>query len=155
MKAMEPTVEVVKDLAEWSKWIPFAQARTSAPRVPGVYLAREGANGALVYVGMAGERRGQGIRGRLTIYARGRALASGLGEAVLDRALSDTNWLRERMTEADRDEPRRAKEWGVLAFERADLHVCWAVTADRSTAADLERRVITALQRHQLWNRRR
>ena len=72
------------------------------PRLPGVYLAREGATGELVYVGMAGERRGQGIRERLTIYARGKALASGLGEAVFDRALADPEWLRDRLTESNR-----------------------------------------------------
>ena len=45
--------------------VPFDAAATAAPRVPGVYLARQAA-GDLVYVGMAGERRGQGVRARLT-----------------------------------------------------------------------------------------
>jgi hypothetical protein len=40
---------------------------------------------------MAGERRGQGIRGRLNVYGSGKALASGLGEAVMDRALADVH----------------------------------------------------------------
>lgn len=148
-------VEVIRDIADWSRWAPFAQARASAPRVQGVYLAREGPEGALVYVGMAGERRGQGIHGRLTIYSRGRALASGLGEAVLDRALQDAQWLHQRLNEVEHGTIRRAKEWGVLAFERADLHVCWTVTTDRATAADLEKRVLAALEQHELWNRRR
>jgi hypothetical protein len=43
---------------------------------------------------MAAERRGQGIRGRLTVYRRGRAAVSGLGEAAMDRALRDPDWLR-------------------------------------------------------------
>ncbi len=71
---------VIDDLAQWSPWLPFADACRCAPRVPGVYLAREGKHGPLVYVGMADERRGKGLHDRLTIYARGKALASGLGE---------------------------------------------------------------------------
>jgi hypothetical protein len=47
-------------LAAWSPWLPFAQAAADSPRVPGVYLARRGKLGELVYVGMAGERRGAG-----------------------------------------------------------------------------------------------
>ncbi len=148
-------MEVIRDFADWSRWVPFTEARVSAPREPGVYLAREGPLGALVYVGMAGERRGQGIRGRLTIYSRGRALASGLGEAVFDRALQDALWLHQRLTDLQQGTARRAKEWGVLAFERANLHMCWTVTTDRATAADLENRILAALEQHNLWNRRR
>ena len=51
----------------------------------GVYLAREGEQGPLVYLGMAGSG-GAGLHGRPTIYNRGKALASGLGGAVLDPA---------------------------------------------------------------------
>jgi len=148
-------LDVVDQLADWSPWFPFDQVRTAAPKNPGVYLAREGCDGELVYVGMAGERRGQGLRGRLTIYARGRALASGLGEAVLDRAFADPVWLRERLAEAEAQHARRAKLWGVLAFERADLHMCWSVTQDRAMAVDLERRVLSALVQFDLWNRLR
>lgn len=72
-------LEIVHRLADWSDWAPFSAAHELAPLVPGVYLAREGADGELVYVGMAYERHGKGIRGRLTVYARGKALASGLG----------------------------------------------------------------------------
>ena len=45
---------------EWSDWIPFAEGLAIAPRVPGVYMAREGATDAVVYIGMAGERSGGG-----------------------------------------------------------------------------------------------
>ena len=58
-----------------------------------MYLAREGLDGPIVYVGMAGERRGKGIRGRLNVYGSGKALVSGLGEAVMDRALADVDWV--------------------------------------------------------------
>jgi hypothetical protein len=118
-----------------------------------VYLAREGSDGPIVYVGMAGERRGQGIRGRLNVYSRGKALVSGLGEAVMDRALADTGWLRERLAEVEQGRPMRAKAWGQAAIARANLHVCWAVTVDRRSASELEQAVLFALESGELWNR--
>ncbi|GLX50853.1 hypothetical protein Shyhy01_38030 [Streptomyces hygroscopicus subsp. hygroscopicus] len=78
------------------------------PQMPGVYLAKRGAAGPLVYVGMAGERQGEGLRGRLRRYTSGKALASGLGEAVFDRALVDPQWRRERLAEAETGRSRRA-----------------------------------------------
>lgn len=126
-------------LSEWSPWMSFAEALARAPRDPGVYMAREGRGGPIVYVGMAGERRGQGIRGRLRVYASGKALTSGLGEAVADRAFADPAWLRQRLAEATAGSPRRAIEWGREAFLRADLYVRWATTADKVSASELER----------------
>jgi hypothetical protein len=41
------------------------------------------------------------------------------------------------------------------AFTWADLHVRWAVTHDRSAAADLERAVLDATQEMPLWDRAR
>lgn len=83
----------VESLAEWSPWVPFAEALAQAPRLPGVYLDSEGAEGPIVYVGMGGERAGsgrpQGIRGRLRVYASGKALTSGLGEGTRDRPARD------------------------------------------------------------------
>ncbi|MBB1152504.1 hypothetical protein [Amycolatopsis dendrobii] len=150
------TLEVLRALADWSPWVPFAAARETAPRLPGVYLAREGADGELVYVGMAGERSGAGIRGRLTRYASGKAIASGLGEAAFDRALADPAWLRMRLAEAEAGRPKRAAQWGKLALEHADLHLCWSVTADELAARALEQTIIGTLQAHSgLWNRRR
>jgi hypothetical protein len=69
-------------LADWSLWLPFVEAVAAAPRLPGVYMAKDSAQ--VVYVGMAAERRGQGIRGRLTVYRRGRAAVSGGGAASLN-----------------------------------------------------------------------
>jgi hypothetical protein len=106
---MPPALIAVDELAEWSPWMPFSEARAAAPRQPGVYLAREGLDGPIVYAGMAGERRGQGIRGRLNVYGSGKALASGLGEAVMDRALADVHWLRERLDDVEQGRPLRAK----------------------------------------------
>ena len=104
---------------------------------------------------MAGERRGQGLRGRIRVYRSGKALASGLGEAVFDRALADATWLAERLQEVERGDARRAKEWGQLAFERADLHLAWATTSDRAGAVTLERRCLDILSQTALWNRLR
>lgn len=137
----------------------MAEALSSAPRLPGVYLAREGVVGPVVYVGMAGERAGgkrpEGLRGRLSVYLTGKGLASGLGEAILDRALADPAWLRERLAEVEAGEPMRAKAWGQAALARADLHIRWAVTEDKASALDLERRCLDALAGDALWNRLR
>lgn len=145
----------VDDLATWSPWVALNEAATTAPQLPGVYMAREGDIGPVVYVGMAGERRGQGIRGRLHVYSRGKGLVSGLGEAAMDRALADAGWLRGRLADVEAGQPARAKAWGQAALERADLHLRWAVTPDRGAALELERAVLNALTWHALWNRLR
>lgn len=145
----------IDNLADWSPWLPFATAQSAAPRLPGVYLAREGASGPLVYVGMAGERRGQGLRGRLTTYARGKAATSGLGEAVLDRALADPAWLEHQLGELRAGRSARAKAWAAAAITRADLHVAWATAQDRAGALVLERAVLDAMRQMNLWNRAR
>lgn len=137
-------------LAAWSDWEPLTSAEP--PASPGVYLVRQGPSGPLVYAGMAGERRGKGLADRLRRYTSGKALASGLGEAVLDRALADPDWLRERLTEAERGTPMRATDWGRAALKRADLYICWTVTADRPTARALERAVLS-LDTVPWWNR--
>ncbi|MFC9797252.1 hypothetical protein ACFVJI_32010 [Streptomyces sp. NPDC127584] len=139
-------------MASWSAWVPLADAEV--PRLPGVYLARQGAAGPVVYVGMAGERSGQGLRGRLRRYASGKALASGLGEAVFDRALADASWLRDRLEEVEAGHPRRATDWGKAALAWADLHVCWAVTESGVAADALEKKVL-ALATVDWWNRDR
>lgn len=140
----------------WSDWVPFAEALATAPRQPGVYMAREGVDGEVVYIGMAGKRAGsgrpQGLRGRLAIYTSGKALASGLGEAVFDRALADPDWVQARLHELDTTGPRRAKQWGIQAFVRADLHIRWTTTPDRATAAALEDELVRQ-SGASLWNR--
>jgi hypothetical protein len=139
--------------------VPFTQALADAPRTPGVYLAREGPDGPIVYVGCAGEREGSGrphgIHGRLARYASGKAIASGLGEAVFNRALADPDWLRARLVEVDVGTPSRASVWGKLAAERADLYVCWAQTADRQSARELETRCEQSFRVDALCNRHR
>ncbi|WP_228120411.1 GIY-YIG nuclease family protein [Streptomyces fagopyri] len=143
----------VGNLAAWTDWVPLLSA--DPPLSPGVYLARQGANGPLVYVGVgAGERKAGGLRGRLRRYTSGKALASGLGEAVFDRALADPQWLRERVAEVECGRATRATGWGKAALLWADLHVCWSVTNSREDAVALEKRVL-AIEGVDWWNRAR
>src|SRR3954468_13963412 len=76
----------VQAKADWSRWRPFPDAITDAPRLPGVYLLREPTAHLIRYVGMAGERvgsgRAQGLRGRLAVYRSGKGAVSGFGEAA-------------------------------------------------------------------------
>lgn len=69
---------------------------------------------------------------------RGKGLVSGLGEAAMDRALADPAWLRDRLGEVETGRPGRAALWGRAALERANLHLRWAVTDNRSAALALE-----------------
>lgn len=141
-------------LAEWSEWMPFtADTVRAAPRTPGVYLF--GQEAAVVYVGMAGERGGKGLRGRLSIYVSGRAPHSGLGSLALDRALQDVEWLRHRLAELEAGTRRSIQDWSALAVQDAGLTVCWSSTADEPEARALERAVLDALRGEPLWNRRR
>lgn len=146
-------------MAEWSPWVPFEEALSTAPLVPGVFMAREGPDGPVVYVGMAGERAGggrpKGLRGRLSVYVSGKGVVSGLGEAAMDRALADADWVRERLAEVDRGEPKRAKEWGQAAMSRAKLQVRWTTTMDKESADALEQRVLRTPNDTGLWNRGR
>ncbi|TLW89253.1 hypothetical protein FFT09_22570 [Saccharomonospora piscinae] len=104
---------------------------------------------------MAGERRGMGLRGRLSVYASGKAAVSGLGEAAFTRALADPAWVRERLIEIDAGHPLTAKQWAQAALRWAQLWLCWTQTTDRASAVVLEKAVITALQATPLWNTRR
>jgi hypothetical protein len=132
-------------------------AVTIAPREPGVYLAREGASGPIIYVGFAGPRAGsgvpQGIRARLARYLSGKAITSGLGEAVADRALADAVWVRQRLVEIEVGQPRRAAEWDKAALARASLRVCWSTTDGKASAEALEAERGALLP--ELWNRKR
>jgi hypothetical protein len=125
----------------------------TAARSPGVYMARAGE--LIVYVGMAGERRGQGVRGRLSVYARGRGAVSGLGEAVLDRALADPDWVADQLRQLREHGPTRAQGWAAAAFDREPLHVAWTTTDSAESALDLERQVLIELADTDLWNRAR
>jgi hypothetical protein len=147
----------VHDLAEWSPWWPFEQARAGAPREPGVYLLREPGSGVIRSVGMAGERAGggrpQGLYGRLSVYWTGKGAVSGFGEAALDQALADEDWVERQLRDLRDHGPKRAKEWARNAVVRLALEVSWAVTPDRGDALYLEDQVVNRLRTHGLWNR--
>lgn len=142
-------------LANWSPWFRFADAVAQAPLSPGVYMVRSGSDGPLVYVGMAGERRGRGLRGRLAVYASGKGAVSGLGEAVFNQALMTPTWVCERLAELEAGNPSTAKGWARAALDAADLYVRWACTSDRAAANVLERNVLERLSAVPLWNVRR
>jgi len=106
----------------------------------------------VVYIGSAGERRGSGLRGRLRVYTSGKAAVSGLGEAVLDRALAQPNFIRGCLERAEAGKPLRAKELSRLAMARAELEVRWTTVASKPEAEALEHQLIAAARN--LWNRR-
>jgi hypothetical protein len=141
--------------ARWSCWLAFEQAVTHATTNPGVYIAREAMTKQVVYVGKAGERQGQGVRGRLRVYGSGKGAASGLGEAAFDRALADPAWLLSRLRQLQSGRASRTLEWARAAIERADLEISWASTIDGSAAAQLEKQIVGALRNsgHTLWNK--
>jgi hypothetical protein len=148
----------VEELADWSPWLPFNTAVTHAPRQPGVYLVRQPGFGNIVYVGHAGPRassgRTQGIYGRLSVYRSGKGAVSGFGEAALDRALADPNFLQSQWSRVQHDkQPQRARAWAAEAVRRLVAEVSWAVTPDKVSAAQLEKRVEAVLRPHGIWNR--
>lgn len=147
----------VRDLAEWTDWMPFEAAIPSAPREPGVYLLREPVTAIIRYVGMAGERaasgRPQGLYGRLTVYRNGRGAISGFGEEALDRALADPAWLEQQLHELRTHGPKTAQDWAREAVLRLDLEVAWSVTPDTPDARYLETEVLNLLRTTPLWNR--
>jgi hypothetical protein len=147
----------VRDLAEWSDWMPFEEAIPAAPREPGVYLLREPVTAIIRYVGMAGERAAsgwpQGLYGRLTVYRNGRGAISGFGEEALDRALADPAWLEQQLQALRDHGPKTAQDWAREAVLRLDLEVAWSVTPDTPDARYLETQVLTILRTNGLWNR--
>ena len=103
-------------MADWSDWVPLEEGAATAPLLPGVYMAREGARRTDRLCGHGRQASGggkpKGLRKRLGVYASGKGIVSGLGEAVMDRVPADPEWLRDRLAEVERGKPMRAKEWG-------------------------------------------
>lgn len=149
----DDTGHIALGAVAWSGWTSLADAARTATRSPGVYRAKVGSN--IVYAGMTGERRGRGVRGRLTVYARGRGAVSGLGEAVLDRALADPDWLTARLHDLRVNGPSSAKEWAAAAFSRESLDVAWSATDGAKAAKELEHQILVELADVALWNRAR
>lgn len=148
----ETAYAAVDSLAGWSEWEPFAVAAPRAPLVPGVYQMRLRA-GSIVYVGMAGERKGNGIRGRLSIYRRGKGAVSGFGEAALDRALASTEFIEKHLENVRAGNPARASIWAQDAIRWLDVEVRWAICETRDAALALEIAVVELLLTHEIWNR--
>ncbi|GHE88613.1 hypothetical protein GCM10017786_20770 [Amycolatopsis deserti] len=73
-----------------------------------MYLARS--HGTIVYAGMAGERSGRGIRGRLAVYASGKGAVSGLGEAAFNRALANPVWACARLAALEAGQVQTGKQ---------------------------------------------
>lgn len=144
-------------LAEWHEWVPLLQVRELAPKLPGVYLFRDPASHAIVYVGMAGERAGsgnaKGLWGRLGVYRIGKGIAGGFGEAVLDRALADVTFVERQLERLKAGESVRAKKWGTDAIEWWNPEVCWTIRSSKAEAQLFETEVIRALEGSELWNR--
>lgn len=143
----------VDGLADWSTWASMAEAAAGAPTLPGVYMAAMPGTGEIIYVGMAGERHGRGIRGRLAAYQSGRGVVSGFGQAAMDRALRDVDWVRGRLVELEAGTVATTKDWAAAAIVRIDPRIRWTVTQDRAGAQELERLVVAALASEDLWNR--
>lgn len=143
---------IVDNLADWSEWQPFSTAAPSAPLKPGVYQMRL-RDGRVVYVGMAGERRGRGIRGRLSVYRRGKGAVSGFGEAALDRALADVDFVEEHLARVRAGQPARTAVWAQDAIQWLDVEVRWAECDTEKAASVLESAVIELLLVHGIWNR--
>ena len=139
-------------LAPWSSWAPFVDVATRAPLTPGVYQMRV-PDCTIVYVGMAGERRGQGIRGRLSIYRRGKGAVSGFGEAALDRALADPAFIEDHLEAVRHGRPVRTAQWAKDAISWLDVEVRWAESATQADALTLEHAVVGLLATHSIWNR--
>ncbi|WP_233206252.1 hypothetical protein [Cryobacterium sp. N19] len=142
----------VDDLADWSDWASFATAAPVAPLTPGVYQMRT-RDGVIVYVGMAGERKGQGIRGRLSIYRLGKGAVSGFGEAALDRALADATFVEEHLDAVHAGQPTRASVWAQDAIRLLDVELRWAECATQGRALALESAAVEILKTHAIWNR--
>lgn len=155
--ALRGAYSAVRGVADWSPWVPMEMAMTGAPKEPGVYLLREALTGIVRHVGMAGNRAGsgrpQGLRGRLSAYRGGKGAVSGFGEAALDRALADEQWVESQLEHLRRRGPQRTRDWVRDAVARLDLEVSLATCADREDAAYLERQVLALLGTTGLWTR--
>lgn len=80
---------------------------------------------------------------------------SGFGEAALDRALADPDWLAGRLDDLNINGPRRTKDWAIAALARVPFDVCWSAAESAGHARDCEAGVLEELEDLDLWNRAR
>lgn len=86
------------------------------------------------------------------MYRSGKAAVSGFGEAALDRALADQNWIEQQLHRLRTNGPRRAKSWAADAIVRLGPEVSWTTCAEEDDAKYLERRVLAVLRPYEMWN---
>ncbi|NYJ18502.1 hypothetical protein [Glaciibacter psychrotolerans] len=110
-------------------------------------------DGTVVYIGMAGERKGKGIWGRLSMYRRGRGAVSGFGEAALDRALSDVAFIEDHLEAVRFGQITRASAWARDAIAWTNVEIRWAACETASEAVALEDEAVRLLKLHGIWNR--
>ena len=155
--ALQEVYANVAYLGDWSPWLPFETGIVEAPRLPGVYLFREPRSQVIRYVGMAGERAGggrpQGLYGRLSVYRSGQGAVSGFGEAALDRALGDPEWIERQAQRLRTEGPRRAKLWAADAIAWIAPEITWTTCHERADARHLESEVKLLLRPYGLWDR--
>jgi hypothetical protein len=72
------------------------------------------------------------------------------GEAALDRAPADPDWVGQQLERLQTSGPRRAKEWAHDIVLWLNLEASWAVCADKADALYLESRVVARLPPHGL-----
>lgn len=150
----------VMDGLAWTDWLPLPHAANAASRRPGVYQARLGDDGPVVYIGMAALRSGRGVAGRLAKYAGGTAPHSGLGRYALTVAMADPAFLRARLAEVQGGRPADVFTWSRLAHDHLALRVRSAGMADvdDKTAVDqakaVEKTLMGAADWTSLWNTR-
>lgn len=70
------------------------RGRRSRPLLPGVYMARERADGEVVYVGMAAERRGRGWRGGVAARLGGPRAGAGSSRVITRVSPSSSSMAR-------------------------------------------------------------
>lgn len=113
----------------------------------GVYMVRQVEDQTVIYVGRGGDNR---LIKRLGEYIAGHDL-NGLGRALINAALNDVEWLRERLREVENGHVADAVEWMRASVTRESLQVCLLLTFTDQAAIDLEKELI---QQHEstLWN---
>jgi hypothetical protein len=141
----------IEDLASWTTWRPLVEVvkDTTLPDQPGVYRVRHRESRLEFYVGCTHIRP---VVDRLREYMAGRDL-NGLGEAVLDLAVNDAEWLQYRLVEVRAGRSARTVHWARAALERADVEVSLAFTQPEEDRRELEAKTIDLLPQEHLRNK--
>ncbi len=87
------------------------------------------------------------------VYRRGRGAVRGFGEAALDRALADPEWICRQLDALRIKGPKRARTWAKEAIDRLSPEMRWATCSTTSEARALEAKVVELLAPQGLWNR--